>query len=146
MSQEIWVQKECYEGKIWVVTGLFSGSTGVGHTGDFLEEMRSLSGSLGKPGRSPPISSHSRSCDLTVPFITGSSSSTLLSLGMCPSEGFSDHKRKQKRWPSPHLSRSCLYWPYTSRSESPHSCSHTSPQINMGAAQVLIGLSNKSLK
>ena len=92
------VQKECYEGKIWVVTGLFSGSMGVGHTGDFLEEMPSLSGTLGKPGRSPHLSSHSRSYDLTVPFITGSSSSTLLSLGMCPNEGFSDRKRKQKRW------------------------------------------------
>lgn len=42
MSQEIWVQKERYEGKMWVVTGLFPGSTGAGHTGDFLEEMPSL--------------------------------------------------------------------------------------------------------
>lgn len=36
MSQEIWVQKECYEAKMWVVTGLFSSGTG-GHIGDFTE-------------------------------------------------------------------------------------------------------------
>lgn len=93
MAQEIWVQKECHEARMWVVTGLFSSST-ERHTGHFLEQVPSLLGILGKLDRSPHISSHPWPCDLTVPLITGEFFLSPVITWDVQSEHFSDHQEE----------------------------------------------------